>query len=69
MKMEWLRFKMSDDKTETEYQYFFDTVYKTEEDAEKALTEYQKKGVKPHRYCGLLECQDGWMIEKTNIGE
>ncbi len=30
---------MSGDKTETEYQYFFDTVYKTEEDAEKALTE------------------------------
>jgi hypothetical protein len=60
---------MSGDKTETEYQYFFDTVYKTEEDAEKALTEYEKKGVKPHRYCVVLERQGGWVIEKTNIGE
>ena len=60
---------MSTDSTETEYQYFFDTVYKTEEDAEKALTEYEKKGVKPHRYCVVLERQSGWIIKKTNIGE
>lgn len=59
---------MSTDSTETEYQYFFDTVCKTEEDAEKALEEYEKKGVIPHRYCVVLECQGGWVIEKTNIG-